>query len=81
MKRLTELKKGEFGFIVDLRDGGVCLELLDKGCFPGEKVAILENRPEANHIIIAVNNHRYQIIKRKANTIITNVVSYEIHLN
>jgi len=81
MKRLTQLKKGEFAFVVDLRDPIVCLEMLDNGFFPGEKVDVLENMPDANHILVAMNTKHYQIIKKKANSIITNVVSYDIHLN
>ena len=81
MKRLTQLKKGEFAFVVDLRDPIVCLEMLDNGFFPGEKVDVLENMPDDNHILVAMNNKHYLIIKNKANSIITNVVSYDIHLN
>ena len=81
MKPLTALKKGEFGFIVDLRDAVVCLEVFDFGCFPGEQIDVLENCPNAEHMRILLHNRAHKIAKLKAKTIITNVVSYDINLN
>ena len=44
-------------------------------------VEIKENSSDNQSIVVAINNHTYNIVKGAAETIMTNVVSFDICLN
>jgi Fe2+ transport system protein FeoA len=81
MKPLHKLATGERAYIVDLRDGTLCLQLFELGCFPGDLVEVKENCADKNSIIIVINNTTINLYKKAAETIITNTVSFEFSLN
>ena len=81
MKPLHHLAPGEKAFIVDMRNSKLCEKLFELGVFPGDLVEMKENNSETNSIVVAINNHTFNIYRQAAETIITNVVSFEISLN
>ena len=81
MKPLHHLTPGEKAFIVDMRNSKLCEKLFELGVFPGDLVEMKENDSTNNSIVVAINNHTFNIYRQAAETIITNVVSFEISLN
>ncbi|MDB5283834.1 MAG: FeoA domain [Bacteroidota bacterium] len=81
MKPLHKLTAGEKAFIVDMRNSHLCEELFELGVFPGDMVEVRENSSENNSIVVQINNNTFNIYRRAAETIITNVVSFHVSLN
>jgi Fe2+ transport system protein FeoA len=81
MKPLHHLLPGEKAFIVDMRNLKLCEKLFELGVFPGDMVEMKENNKENNSVIVSINNHTFNIYRPAAETIITNVVSFEVSLN
>lgn len=81
MKPLTHLQPGERAFIVDMKNGHFCTKLFELGVFPGDMVEIKENTSDTQSIVFKINGRTYNLIKGVAETIITNVVSFDICLN
>ena len=81
MKALNKLNSGERAYIVDMQNTKLCEKLFELGVFPGDMVQMKENLADTNSLIVCINNHNYNILKVAAETIITNVVSFEISLN
>jgi Fe2+ transport system protein FeoA len=81
LKPLHKLTVGEKAFIIDMRNAHLCMELFERGVFPGDMVEIKENSAENNSIVVNINNHTFNIFRKAAATIITNVVSYDFSLN
>lgn len=81
MKPLHHLTPGEKAFIVDMRNSKLCEKLFELGVFPGDLVEMKENDSENNSIIVTINDNTFNIYKQAAETIITNVVSFQIGLN
>jgi len=81
MKPLHHLTPGEKAFIVDMRNSKLCERLFELGVFPGDLVEMKENNTDNNSIIVSINEHTFNIYREAAETIITNVVSFQISLN
>ena len=81
MKPLHHLTPGEKAFIVDMRNSKLCEKLFELGVFPGDLVEMKENDSENNSIIVTINDHTFNIYRQAAETIITNVVSFQFGLN
>lgn len=81
MKPLHKLNPGEKAYIVDMRNSKLTEKLFEMGVFPGALVEMKENSHRNNSLVVAINNTTYNIYRRAAETIITNVVSFEISLN
>jgi Fe2+ transport system protein FeoA len=81
MKPLHQLAPGEKAFIVDMPNSKICEKLFEMGVFPGDMVEMKENNKETNSVIVKINNNTFNIYRLAAETIITNVVSFEINLN
>lgn len=81
MKPLHHLNPGEKAFIVDMRNSKLCEKLFELGVFPGDLVEMKENNIDNNSIIVSINEHTFNIYREAAETIITNVVSFQISLN
>lgn len=81
MKPLHHLNPGEKAFIVDVRNSKLCEKLFEMGVFPGDLVEMKENNSANNSIVVAINNNTFNIYRQAAETIITNVVSFQISLN
>lgn len=81
MKPLNQLSAGEKAFIVDMRNSKLCDELFKLGVFPGDLVEMQENSIFNNSLVVKINNKKFNIYKNAAETIITNVVSFELALN
>ena len=81
MKPLTHLQPGQRAFIVDMRNSHYCEKLFELGVFPGDMVEIKENPGDGHSIVVKINNHTYNIFKGAAESIMTNIVSFDICLN
>jgi Fe2+ transport system protein FeoA len=81
MKPLTKLSQGEKAFIVDMRDEELCKTLFELGVFPGDLLEVKENQIDTNSVIVRVNNRTLNLFRNSAETIITNIVSFEFNLN
>ena len=81
MKPLNQLSPGEKAFIVDMQNSKFCEQLFELGVFPGDFVEMKENSSNNNCIVVIINKKIYTIYKNTAETIITNVVSFEFNLN
>lgn len=81
MKPLHQLAPGEKAFIVDMRNTMLCEKLFEMGVFPGDMVEMKENNRENNSVVVKINNLTFNIYRPAAETIITNVVSFEVSLN
>lgn len=81
MKPLHKLSIGEKAFIVDMRNSKLCDELFKLGVFPGDLVEMKENDKSNNSLVVRINDKNFNIYKNAAETIITNVVSFEFALN
>jgi Fe2+ transport system protein FeoA len=81
VKPLTHLRPGQRAFIVDMRNSHLCAKFFEMGVFPGDMVEIKENSRDNHSIVVAINNHTFNIVKGAAETIMTNVVSFDICLN
>lgn len=81
MKPLHHLTPGEKAFIVDMRNSKLCERLFELGVFPGDLVEMKENNTNNNSIVVSINEHTFNIYREAAETIITNVVSFQISLN
>jgi len=81
MKPLHKLTSGERAFIVDMRNSKLCEQFFELGIFPGDLVEVKENSSDNNSLLVCINNKNFNIYKKVAETIITNVVSFEVSLN
>jgi Fe2+ transport system protein FeoA len=81
MKPLNQLDSGQKAYIVDMRDPNLCERLFEMGVFPGDLVVVKENLTDRNSLLVTINDKTFNIYKGAAETIITNVVSFEMSLN
>jgi Fe2+ transport system protein FeoA len=81
MKPLSELAKGEYGYIVDLNDKKLMVELFDLGCFPGDLIRVINNTPLMDFITFKCRKNLIHLYKTKAKSIITNPTSFHFCLN
>ncbi|HLP52064.1 MAG TPA: FeoA family protein [Chitinophagales bacterium] len=81
MKPLHQLVPGEKAFIVDMRNTKLCEKFFELGVFPGDMVEMKENNSANNSVVVTINNHTFNIYRPAAETIITNVVSFQVSLN
>lgn len=81
MKPLHQLAPGERAYIVDMRNSKLCEVLFKLGVFPGDLVEMTENNQLNKSLVVRINNKHYNIHRLAAETIITNVVSFEMGLN
>lgn len=81
MKPLNKLGAGERAYIVDMRNSLLCDKLFQMGIFPGDLVEVKENSLFKHSIVVSINNKTFNIYRKAAETIITNVVHYDFSLN
>jgi Fe2+ transport system protein FeoA len=81
MRPLSDLPKGEFAYIVDLRDRKLTLELFELGCFPGDLIRVVENTPGLEFITFRCRKNMIHLYRGKAESIITNPTSFHFCLN
>ena len=81
MKPLSELGRGEYGYIVDMKDSNITKQLFDLGCFPGDLIRVETNLPERDFITFRCHRHRYHLSRPNAEKVITNTVSFHFCMN
>jgi len=81
LKPLTHLLPGQRAFIVDMQNSSFCEKLFELGVFPGDMVEVKENSGDNQSIVVKINNNTYNIFKGAAETILTNIVSFQVCLN
>jgi Fe2+ transport system protein FeoA len=64
-----------------MRNTKFCEKLFEMGVFPGDMVEMKENDTGNNSVVVKINNQTFNIFRLAAETIITNVVSFQISLN
>ena len=70
MKKLSQLKKGEHGVIVSIREGEIFQVLLEMGIIPGEKVAVSRIAPLGDPMSIRINGSILSLRKEEAAAIL-----------
>ncbi|MBL0308942.1 MAG: FeoA domain-containing protein [Bacteroidetes bacterium] len=81
MKTLNELSPGERAFIVDMRNSQLCQKLFSAGIFPGSVVEVQKNDLRADSIVVTINNQTFILLKKAAESILTNSVTFELSMN
>jgi Fe2+ transport system protein FeoA len=81
MKPLSDLPKGEFAYIVDLRDKTLTVELFDLGCFPGDLIRVIENKASLDFMTFRCRKNVIHLYRNKARAVITNSTSFHFCLN
>ena len=81
MKPLSELEKGEFGYIVDMRKNELILQLFELGCYPGDLIKVEENSPKKKFMTFSRGKSCYHLFRDMAKEVITNQVNYHFCLN
>jgi Fe2+ transport system protein FeoA len=81
MKPLSELSEGEYGYIVDLKDKKLTIELFELGCFPGDLIRVHDNVPDMDFMTFRCRRNLIHLYKGKAKCIITNPTSFHFCLN
>ena len=81
MKPLSDLSKGQFAYIVDLKDRDVTVEFFELGCFPGDLIRVVENTPEVDFMTFSCNKSLIHLYRGKAQHVITNATSFHVCLN
>lgn len=81
MRPLSDLLRGEFGYIVDLTDKDLISQLFEAGCFPGDLIRVIDNDPERNFMTFRLRRQVFHLDRAKASTVLTNPVSYYFCLN
>lgn len=67
---IADLKKGQSGIIKDVSSPDIPLKLLEMGCLPGNKVALVQVAPFADPIYLNINDTHLAIRKETAALII-----------
>ena len=71
--KLSELKPGERGMIVEFQSNELELKLMEMGCIPGEEVVVEQIAPLGDPISIRIAGYSLSLRKNEANQIIVDV--------
>lgn len=75
MKRLSELKVGDKGFVVDIKDKILEQQLLEMGITPGQMIEIERASPFLDPIAVAVSSLLLSVRLSDARNIIINPIN------
>jgi ferrous iron transport protein A len=70
MRKLSNLRKGEKGVIVDFTDKEISLKLLEMGCLPGTEVKLTAIAPLGDPLCIKLSGYCLSLRKEEAETIV-----------
>ena len=70
MKKLADLKLGQYATIDSFSDKELALKLMEMGCLPGETVVIERKAPFGDPIAIAISGYLLSLRKKDAATIL-----------
>jgi ferrous iron transport protein A len=73
--RLSELKPGERGMIVEFQSNELELKLMEMGCIPGEEVVVEQIAPLGDPISIRIAGYSLSLRKNEANQIIVDITN------
>ena len=71
--KLSELKPGERGMIVEFQSNELELKLMEMGCIPGEEVVVEQIAPLGDPISIRIAGYSLSLRKNEANQIIVDI--------
>ena len=71
--KLSELKPGERGMIVEFQSNELELKLMEMGCIPGEEVVVEQIAPLGDPISIRIAGYSLSLRKNEANHIIVDI--------
>lgn len=74
-KVLSDLKKGEKGYIHKINVDEIPLKLLEMGCLPGNFIELIQIAPFGDPIYFNINDSHVAIRKETAKEIIVTVVT------
>ncbi|WP_445456223.1 FeoA family protein [Flavobacterium sp. HNIBRBA15423] len=74
-KVLSDLKKGEKGYIHEINVDEIPLKLLEMGCLPGNFIELIQIAPFGDPIYFNINDSHVAIRKETAKEIIVTVVT------
>jgi ferrous iron transport protein A len=72
MKKLSELKMGESGFIHSFENDEIFLKLMEMGCIPGELITVEQIAPLGDPISISVAGYQLSLRMNEADSIFIN---------
>ena len=61
MKKLSDLKIGEFGIIDSFFKDDISIKLMEMGCVPGERIKIEKIAPLGDPICVAIAGYRLSL--------------------
>ena len=67
--KLSQLKKGEKGIILEVNSDEIPLKLLEMGCLPGNLVSLFQIAPLGDPLFFYINDSRVAIRKETADNI------------
>ncbi len=69
MKTLADLKRGESGYIKEIRESLITHKLLDMGCLPGEKITVRFHAPLGDPMCVRISGYDLVLRMEEAGTI------------
>lgn len=73
--KLSELKPGDRGMIIEFQSNELELKLMEMGCIPGEEVVVEQIAPLGDPISIRVAGYSLSLRKNEANQIIVGITN------
>lgn len=70
VKRLSELKPGQSGTIIEFNCEELHLKLMEMGCLPGEKIEMEQIAPLGDPISVNVSGYHLSLRKNEAEVIL-----------
>ncbi len=74
MKKLSELKRGESGIIMEFVNDDIFIKLMEMGCVPGEVIKVEQVAPLGDPISISVVGYQLSLRIDEADEILVDVI-------
>ena len=71
--RLSELKPGQTGIIIEFNNSEILLKLMEMGCVPGEQIAVEQIAPLGDPISVTVADYRLSLRLDEADQIMVEI--------
>ena len=71
--RLSELKPGQTGTIIEFNNSEILLKLMEMGCVPGEQIVVEQIAPLGDPISVTVADYRLSLRLDEADQIMVEI--------
>lgn len=71
--RLSELKPGQEGIIIEFNSNDIFLKLMEMGCVPGERIILEQVAPLGDPISISISGYHLSLRLNEAEHIIVKI--------